>query len=76
MKLELVHFLTTDNLRLPGLLYQPDKKPKEFAIYIHGNESASMVKMMSSVMEQCMIVLEQELAKTVVDFLFKEPPKN
>jgi len=43
MGLELLHFLTTDKLRLPGLLYKPDKKTKVVAIYLHGNGTASVV---------------------------------
>ena len=43
MGLELVHFLTTDKLRLPGLLYKPDKKTNVVAIYLHGNGTASVV---------------------------------
>jgi pimeloyl-ACP methyl ester carboxylesterase len=42
MKQELVHFLTSDNLRLPGLLYEPDRKSKQIAIYLHGNGTASL----------------------------------
>lgn len=42
MKQELVHFLTSDNLRLPGLLFQPDKDSKRVAIYLHGNGTASV----------------------------------
>jgi len=36
MTLELASFLTTDNLTLPALLYQPDKTTKRAAIWLHG----------------------------------------
>ena len=42
MKQELVHFLTSDNLRLPGLLYEPEQKSKQVSIYLHGNGTASV----------------------------------
>lgn len=41
-KTRLVHFLTTDNLLLPGLLYEPDKKTDKVIIYLHGNGSSSV----------------------------------
>lgn len=42
MSPRLIHFLTTDNLRLPGLLYEPAKKSKKVAIYLHGNGTSSI----------------------------------
>lgn len=36
MKLELVQLLSTDKLKLPGLLYTPDKPTKKAAIWLHG----------------------------------------
>lgn len=42
MKQELIHFVTSDNLRLPGLLYSPDHDSKQVAIYLHGNGTASV----------------------------------
>lgn len=42
MNLQLIHFLTTDNLRLPGLLYEPDSETKKVAIYLHGNGTSSV----------------------------------
>lgn len=42
MKLSLPHFLTTDNLRLPGLLYEPEKRTNSVAIFLHGNGSSSV----------------------------------
>ncbi|MBP9690990.1 DUF1749 domain-containing protein [Candidatus Woesebacteria bacterium] len=42
MKTTLCHFLSTDNLRLPGLLYEPDKKTKSVALFLHGNGSSSI----------------------------------
>lgn len=36
MKLEFVSFLTTDSLKLPGLLYQPNQKTKRAAVWLHG----------------------------------------
>ncbi len=42
MKTTLTHFLSSDNLKLPGLLYEPDKKTSTVAIYLHGNGSSSI----------------------------------
>lgn len=42
MNLSLVHFSTTDNLRLPGLLFEPEKKTKQVAIFLHGCGSSSV----------------------------------
>lgn len=36
MKLEFISFLTTDNLKLPGLLYQPNQTTKRAAVWLHG----------------------------------------
>jgi len=36
MKTELIQILSTDNLRLPALLYKPSKKTNKVAIYLHG----------------------------------------
>jgi pimeloyl-ACP methyl ester carboxylesterase len=36
MKLEFVSLLSTDNLKLPGLLYTPDKATKQAAVWLHG----------------------------------------
>jgi len=40
--LKLVSFQTSDNLSLPGLLYEPAKKTDKVAIYLHGNGSSSI----------------------------------
>lgn len=40
--LRLVSFATSDNLTLPGLLYEPDKKTDKVALYLHGNGSSSI----------------------------------
>ena|SRR3989338_396669 len=40
--LQLVSFLTSDHLSLPGLLYEPEKKTDRVAIYLHGNGSSSI----------------------------------
>ncbi|PIZ64163.1 hypothetical protein COY16_00175 [Candidatus Roizmanbacteria bacterium CG_4_10_14_0_2_um_filter_39_13] len=42
MNTKLVQFLSTDNLRLPGLLYEPKVKTKKIALYLHGCGSASI----------------------------------
>lgn len=42
MNLSLSHFITPDNLRLPGLLYEPKKKTQQVAIYLHGCGSSSV----------------------------------
>ncbi len=36
MKLELIQVLSTDKLKLPGLLYTPEKRTKRAAIWLHG----------------------------------------
>lgn len=36
MKLELVQIISTDKLKLPGLLFTPDKPTKKAAIWLHG----------------------------------------
>lgn len=40
--LRLVSFLSSDNVKLPGLLYEPEKPTNKAAIYLHGNGSASI----------------------------------
>ena len=40
--LKLVSFVTSDNITLPGLLYEPEKKTDKVAIYLHGNGSSSI----------------------------------
>lgn len=40
---QLVHFLTPDGIRLPGLMYEPEKRNKTAVIYLHGNGSASIM---------------------------------
>ncbi|PIZ66035.1 hypothetical protein COY14_01145 [Candidatus Roizmanbacteria bacterium CG_4_10_14_0_2_um_filter_36_9] len=43
MKISLIHFLSTDKLRLPGLLFQPDEKQtRKAVIYLHGCGSSSV----------------------------------
>lgn len=37
MKLELVSFPNTNNIFLPGLLYEPEKSSDKVLIYLHGN---------------------------------------
>jgi len=39
---KLIKFETTDKLLLPGLLYEPDKKTKKAAFYLHGNGGSSI----------------------------------
>ena len=41
-KISLHSFLTTDNLKLPGLLYEPIMKTDSVMIYLHGNGSSSI----------------------------------
>ena len=36
MRLELVSILSSDNITLPGLLYQPDRETKKVAVWLHG----------------------------------------
>ena len=40
MKIELVQFPNTNNISLPGLLYEPEKSSDQVLIYLHGNGSA------------------------------------
>lgn len=42
MQLELVQLLSTDKLKLPGLLYVPDKQTKKVAIWLHGMGDTSV----------------------------------
>ncbi len=42
MNLQLIQFLTSDKLRLPGLLYEPSSKSKQVALYLHGNGTSSV----------------------------------
>lgn len=42
MNLSLSHFLSTDNLRLPGLLYEPEMRTHTVAIFLHGCGSSSV----------------------------------
>lgn len=42
MQTHLIHFQTSDNLRLPGLLFEPEKATKKVAIYLHGNGTSSI----------------------------------
>lgn len=42
MQTRLVEFKTKDNLLLPGLLFEPKKKTKKAAIFLHGNGSCSI----------------------------------
>lgn len=36
MRLELVSILSSDNIKLPGLLYRPDKATRKAAVWLHG----------------------------------------
>jgi len=40
MKLELIEFPNTNNIFLPGLLYEPEKGSDKVLIYLHGNGSS------------------------------------
>ncbi len=42
IKAQLVSFLASDKIRLPGLLYEPEQKTNKAAIFLHGNGSASV----------------------------------
>jgi pimeloyl-ACP methyl ester carboxylesterase len=42
MTLNLVQLLSTDKLKLPGLLYTPDKRTKKAAIWLHGMGDSGM----------------------------------
>jgi pimeloyl-ACP methyl ester carboxylesterase len=61
MQAELVHFLSSDNLRLPGLLFQASSSRK-IALYLHGNGTASVFY------SPLMNILAEELAKYEISF--------
>lgn len=42
MKLSLVEIEATDRILLPGLLYEPDRRSRHAAIWLHGNGDASI----------------------------------
>lgn len=42
MKLSLVEVEATDHVLLPGLLYEPDRRSRHAAIWLHGNGDASI----------------------------------
>lgn len=42
MKTELIQLLSTDKLKLPGLLFSPEKPTKKVAIWLHGAGDASV----------------------------------
>ncbi len=42
MQTSLIHFQTSDTLRLPGLFYEPQKKSNKVALYLHGNGTSSI----------------------------------
>lgn len=42
MQTHLIHVQTSDNLRLPGLLFEPKKKTHKVALYLHGNGTSSV----------------------------------
>lgn len=42
MFLSLVEFKTRDGLKLPGLLYEPEKRARKVVIFLHGNGSSSV----------------------------------
>jgi len=42
MRTQLLTFSTKDKLNLPGLLYEPNRKTKKVALYLHGNGTSSV----------------------------------
>lgn len=42
MRADLIHFRSTDGLKLPGLLINPDRETKSVAIFLHGNGTSSI----------------------------------
>lgn len=42
MRLKLLSFETTDRLTLPGLLYEPERRSRRVAIWLHGNGGSSV----------------------------------
>jgi pimeloyl-ACP methyl ester carboxylesterase len=42
MRLRLLNFRSTDGLALPGLLYEPPRRTREVALFLHGNGDASV----------------------------------
>jgi len=43
MKTELISFLSTDKLELPGLLYTPQKPTKKVAVWLHGMGDSGVI---------------------------------
>lgn len=62
--LKLVEFQTQDGLFLPGLLFEPARRTKKAAIYLHGNGSSSVFYAVTA-----MNLLGSELNKHQIAFL-------
>ncbi|MBN2095427.1 MAG: DUF1749 domain-containing protein [Candidatus Aenigmarchaeota archaeon] len=61
--LNLTEFRCSDGVILPGLLYEPKRKTKKAAIYLHGNGSSSVFYSVAR-----MNILAEELAKINIAF--------
>ena len=42
MKTHLIHFEATDHLGLAGLLFEPDRRTRDVAVFLHGNGDSSI----------------------------------
>ncbi len=62
MKQHLIHFLTKDKLRLPGILFEPTELARKVAIYLHGNGTSSVFY------DPSKIVLGKELTDKGISF--------
>lgn len=58
----IVEFVTPDNLKLPGILFEPKSKSKKVLIYLHGNGSASVFYTLNRLREQAVILAGQGIA--------------
>ncbi len=64
MKTELRVFTSTDRLELPGFLYEPEKRTKRVAIYLHGNGDSGVFYQAKTIN-----TFGEELAKKGIAFL-------
>lgn len=62
MQLEFLDFYSTDQIRLPGLLFTPHTQTKKIALYIHGNGSASIFYSPTKINLFAKSLLEKEIA--------------
>ncbi|MEK9181190.1 MAG: alpha/beta hydrolase [Patescibacteria group bacterium] len=59
---KLVEFITSDRLKLPGMLFEPKKKSRKALIYLHGNGSSSVFYSLNRLREQAEFLAGQGIA--------------